>query len=97
MPNKTIYIADADIPLTDRAIDIAGGLSPAVIEGLKLLVKQHEAASEGFDEIHVEDTRNGTTTTRIFSGRQLARLEQSQESVREIWSSYRTPLSLIHI
>ncbi|RAV32972.1 hypothetical protein [Corynebacterium heidelbergense] len=91
MPNKTIYISDADAPLADRAAELSGGLSPAVVEGLKLLVARRDAEAEGFEEIHVRDDRDGASTTRIFHGRQLARLEVSDKGQRTTWNSYATP------
>lgn len=91
MPNKTIYISDNDLPLADRAAELAGGLSPAVMEGLKLYLRNTEAAERGFEEVHVVDRTDGVETRKIFQGRQLARLSQSLEGKRVEWTSYLTP------
>lgn len=91
MPNKTIYISDNDLPLADRAAELAGGLSPAVMEGLKLYLRNTEAAERGFEEVHVVDRTDGVETRKIFQGRQLARLSRSLEGKRVEWTSYLTP------
>lgn len=91
MPNKTIYISDNDLPVADRAAELAGGLSPAVMEGLKLYIRNSEASQQGFEEVHVVDRSDGVETRKIFQGRQLARLSQSHGGKRIEWTSYLTP------
>lgn len=91
MPNKTIYIADSDLPTADRAAEIAGGLSPAVTQALREYVARHELLEHGFEEIHVSDRSGSQPSTRIFSGRQLAALSESTTGVRTVWRSYVTP------
>ena len=54
MPNKTIYVADADLPLFQRAQELVGGnLSQAIVKGLRRLVDVEEGKLEGFDEVTV--------------------------------------------
>lgn len=54
MPNKTIYVSDADLALYQRAQEIAGGnLSAAISQALRRLVDAEDARSEGFEEITV--------------------------------------------
>lgn len=54
MPNKTIYVSDADLPLYQRAQELAGGnLSQAISRGLRRLVELEEGRLEGYDEITV--------------------------------------------
>ncbi|WP_295647048.1 EXLDI protein [uncultured Corynebacterium sp.] len=91
MPNKTIYISDNDLPLADRAAELAGGLSPAVVEGLKLYLRNNAATERGFEEVHVVDRTDGVETRKVFQGRQLARLSQSLDGKRVEWTSYLTP------
>jgi len=53
--NKTIYIRDEDIPIWDRAKELAGDkLSPVIMEGLKRFVAEREAAAKGFERIEIK-------------------------------------------
>ena len=54
VPNKTIYVSDGDLPLYQRAQELAGGnLSSAIAKALKRFVDAEESLLEGFDEITV--------------------------------------------
>ena len=54
MPNKTIYVADSDLALYQRAQTLAGGnLSAAIVAALRRYVEFQEGSREGFDEIIV--------------------------------------------
>jgi EXLDI family protein len=54
VPNKTIYVADGDLPLYQRAQQLAGdNLSAAITAALKRYVDVEEGRREGFDEIIV--------------------------------------------
>jgi EXLDI family protein len=54
VPNKTIYVSDGDLPLYQRAQEIAGGnLSAAISKALRRYVDTAEGLSEGYDEITV--------------------------------------------
>lgn len=54
MPNKTIYVSDADLPVFQRAQELTGGnLSAAISKALRRLVEVEEGRLEGFDEITV--------------------------------------------
>ena len=54
MPNKTIYVSDGDLPLYQRAQELAGGnLSAAIADALRRFVDVEEGRREGFDEIIV--------------------------------------------
>ncbi len=91
MPNKTIYIADADLPIADRAAELAGGLSPAVIEALRLYVETAERRQEGFEEIRVDTRVEGKPSAKVFSGRHLARVIESYDGHSLRWTTYITP------
>lgn len=55
MPNKTIYVADGDLPLFQRAQELVGGnLSAAITTALRRLIEWEEGRQEGFDEIVVK-------------------------------------------
>ena len=54
MPNKTIYVSDGDLPLYQRAQELAGdNLSAAISAALRRYVELEEGRREGFDEIVV--------------------------------------------
>ena len=54
VPNKTIYVSDGDLPLYQRAQELAGGnLSAAIAAALRRYVDVEEGRREGFDEIIV--------------------------------------------
>lgn len=54
MPNKTIYVSDGDLPLFQRAQELAGGnLSAAIASALRRLVDVEESRREGFEEVIV--------------------------------------------
>ena len=71
--NKTLYIRDEDVPLWDRARELAGDkLSPVVVESLKRFVAEEEARPKGFERIVLEfdDAKdNGKPKRKAFSGR----------------------------
>jgi EXLDI family protein len=71
MPNKTIYVSDADLPVFQRAQDLVGGnLSAAISKALHRLVEVEEGRLEGFEEITV---RVGVAPGKLqrFQGVQL--------------------------
>ncbi len=54
VPNKTIYVSDGDLPLYQRAQELAGdNLSAAISAALRRYVDVEEGRKEGFDEITV--------------------------------------------
>ena len=54
VPNKTIYVSDGDLPIYQRAQELAGGnLSAAIAAALRRYVDVEEGRREGFDEIIV--------------------------------------------
>ena len=54
VPNKTIYVSDGDLPLYQRAQQLAGdNLSAAITAALRRYVDIEEGRREGFDEIIV--------------------------------------------
>jgi EXLDI family protein len=54
VPNKTIYVSDGDLPMFQRAQDLAGGnLSSAIASALRRYVDVEEGRREGFDEVVV--------------------------------------------
>jgi EXLDI family protein len=54
VPNKTIYVSDGDLPIYQRAQELAGdNLSAAIAAALRRYVDVEEGRREGFDEITV--------------------------------------------
>lgn len=54
VPNKTIYVSDGDLPLFQRAQELAGdNLSAAITAAIRRYVDLEEGLREGFDEITV--------------------------------------------
>jgi EXLDI family protein len=70
MPNKTIYVADADLPLFDQAQASAGGsLSAAIARALRAYLADAGAIS---GEVVLTVTEQGITTRKRFRGRLIA-------------------------
>ncbi len=54
VPNKTIYVADGDLTLYQRAQELAGGnLSAAIAKALRRFVDAEEGLREGYDDVVV--------------------------------------------
>jgi EXLDI family protein len=54
VPNKTIYVSDGDLPIYQRAQELAGdNLSAAIAAALRRYVDVEEGRRRGFDEIIV--------------------------------------------
>ena len=52
--NKTIYVRDEDMPVWDRARELAGDkLAPVIIAGLKQFIAENEAKAKGYERIVV--------------------------------------------
>jgi EXLDI family protein len=54
VPNKTIYVSDGDLPLFQRAQELAGGnLSSAIAKALRRWVDTAEGLTEGYEDVTV--------------------------------------------
>ena len=74
MPNRTIYVADADLPIFERAQKLAGdNLSAAIAQALHYFVEKEEAKRSGFEEITVKVGKGRPYLTKQFQGRLLAK------------------------
>ncbi|MFC8046703.1 EXLDI protein [Nocardia sp. NPDC057353] len=79
MPNKTIYVADSDLPLFQRAQELVGGnLSGAVTTALRRFIELEEGRLEGFEEIVLRVGHNGARQVR-FSGVLLGELNDMDD------------------
>lgn len=77
MATKNIYVADGDLALFEEAASLAGGMSSAVVAGLRLYVAQQHKAKRRAEmrtiEIEVQD--GPVVATKRFTGRELLRYE----------------------
>ena len=90
MPNKTIYVSDDDLPLYQRAQELAGGnLSAALARALRRFVEVEEGRQEGYDEITVKVGPGAGRKVR-FSGVLLGEWGHSTGSRVEEFRVYRT-------
>jgi EXLDI family protein len=90
MPNKTIYVSDDDLPLFQRAQDLAGGkLSTAISVALRRYVEMEEGRSEGYAEIIVR-VGQGAGRKQRFSGVLLGEWGRTQGSQVQMFRVYRS-------
>jgi EXLDI family protein len=90
MPNKTIYVSDEDLPLFQRAQELAGGkLSTAISVALRRYVEMEESRKEGYDEIIVQ-VGQGTGRKQRFSGVLLGEWGRTTGSRMEMFRVYRS-------
>jgi EXLDI family protein len=90
MPNKTIYVADDDLPLYQRAQELAGGtLSAAITTALRRFVEAEDGRRQGYDEIVVR-VGQGLGHKQRFSGVLLAEWERSTNERTETYRVYRS-------
>jgi EXLDI family protein len=74
MPNRTIYVADADLPIFEKAQKLTGdNLSAAIAQALRYYVEREEARRSGFEEITVKVGKGRPYLTKQFRGRLLAK------------------------
>ncbi|GCE48326.1 EXLDI family protein [Thermosporothrix hazakensis] len=93
MPNRTIYVAEADLPLLEKAQTLAGGnLSAAIVQALKHFVKLRDVQKENFEEITVV-TGKITKVQKRFYGRLLVegRFTTTDKTCSVLYKIYLTP------
>ena len=93
MPNKTIYVADADLPIFERAQELAGeNLSATIVAALRRFVAAEESQVSGYGEVIVKVGENGLFTQKQFNGRELAkvRLPDSHTGLMTVLTVYET-------
>jgi EXLDI family protein len=93
LPNKTIYVSDDDLPLFERAQELAGAnLSSAIVRALKRFIELEEAKQRGLDEITVIVNGEGAHRRKRFVGQRLVRWLQRTPDGKgtEILNIYRT-------
>ena len=74
MPNRTIYVADADLPIFEKAQLLAGdNLSATIAQALRRFVETEEAKTSGYEEITVRVGKGRPYVQKQFRGRLLAK------------------------
>ncbi len=99
MPNKTIYVSDGDLPLYQRAQELAGdNLSAAISAALRRYVDVEEGRREGFDEITVRVGPGKGRKVR-FVGVLLGEWANTSYSRGEVFRVYRgrTGKFVVHV
>ena len=80
MPTKNVYVSESDLPLFDRAAELAGGMSAAVVLGLRLYVAQQDRQRKDTEmrtiELKVDD--GAVVGVKRFSGRQILRWSRQE-------------------
>jgi EXLDI family protein len=91
VPNKTIYVSDADLPVFQRAQELSGGnLSAAISKALRRLVEVEEGRLAGFEEITV-GVGVGANKLQRFQGVLLVDWNRSSSGgLQEHYRVYRT-------
>ncbi|HEU5383295.1 MAG TPA: EXLDI protein [Ktedonobacteraceae bacterium] len=73
MPNRTIYVADSDLPIFERAQRLAGdNLSATIAQALRRFVEIEEAKESGYGEVTVRVGKGRPYLQKQFRGRKLA-------------------------
>jgi EXLDI family protein len=93
MPNKTIYVADADLPIFERAQELAGeNLSATIVAALRRFVAAEESQVSGYGEVIVKVGEHGLFTQKQFNGRELAKLRvpDPQSGIMTVLTVYET-------
>lgn len=77
MATRNVYVSTGDVDLFDRAAELAGGLSTAVVAGLRLFVaaREREQGVRKMQQIEVEVNDGPVITVKRFTGRRLLRFE----------------------
>ena len=90
MPNKTIYVSDADVAVFQRAQELTGGnLSAAISKALRRLVEVEEGRLQGYEEVTVR-VGAGAKKLQRFQGVLLADWHRSTAGGDEHYRVYRT-------
>src|SRR5260370_14654432 len=84
MPNKTIYVADADLSVFERAQELAGdNLSSTIAKALRLYIEAREGKNRDFEEVTLQVGKI-TRTTKQFIGRLLAKGKLAERTSPEV-------------
>ena len=92
MPTKNIYVSESDIELFNKATNLAGGLSTAVVQALQQYVqsKEHEGENELMKPIELSVNDGSILRTKRFIGQKVARFEHKDRHRRLVSDIYLT-------
>ncbi len=98
MPNRTIYVSDADLPLFERAQQLGGNLSATIAQALRRYMEAQERKSAGFEEVRVKVGKIAYVQKR-FMGRLLAKgrvagPHQERSEIYEVYATMKGNLAL---
>jgi EXLDI family protein len=103
MPNKTIYVSETDLPVFDKAQELAGGnLSSAIARALRRYVEDEEMQDQRFEEVSVDVGRvyrvgkrfiRESSVEKRFMGKPVIswRTKDPEDLRSEAYEVYRTP------
>jgi hypothetical protein len=85
MPNRTIYVADDDAALFQRAQELSGdSLSAVIARAVRRFVESEEGRRHGFEEVTVQVGPFGARTKKRFGGIRLAGWKRMTDGSRII-------------
>jgi EXLDI family protein len=85
-----VYVSETDVPLFDRAAQLAGGLSPAVAAALRLYVAHQEGAMSEHQSIELDVADGPISLRKRFQGRKLLAFAQHHGLRAVRWTVYAT-------
>jgi EXLDI family protein len=84
MPNKTIYVSDTDLPVFERAQELAGdNLSSTIAKALRVYIDAREGKHHDFEEVTLQVGKI-TRTSKQFIGRLLAKGKLAERTNPEV-------------
>src|SRR5579875_2331035 len=87
MPNRTIYVADADLPIFEKAQQLAGdNLSATIVQALRRFVESEEARASGYQEITITVGKGKPYLQKQFRGRLLIKRRLALSSKARVLS-----------
>jgi len=92
MPNKTIYVTETDLPIFERAQELAGNnLSATIVEALRRFIKVEEGKRAGLEEITIKLGEDGTYQNKRFIGKELGRTQVEEDAqLAKVYIVYET-------
>jgi hypothetical protein len=91
--NKTVYLRDEEVPIWEKARELAGDkLSPIIVTALRRFIAENEASAKGYNRIELafDDSDDNNLPKKIgFYGRWIFDLENPLKSRSENDSEYR--------
>lgn len=92
MPSKNVYVSESDLPLFEQAAALAGSLSTAVAEGLRLYVakRRRDTGGDEMRTIELAVDEGPVVVTKRFTGAPVLRFERVEAGRARTFRVYRT-------